>query len=437
MMMHHLGTPLDFEDSSFNSRAVDPSIDRPNNSTFSAASISTHATHTVQRVPLQPRRLGTPLDFLESGSSASTEQLQTPSEHLQHSLTLLPSWVRMSLVAHTKFPQVIRLALVVSFLSVWAHIFYMVGFLSLSATITSTVTVIGPFIIYSNIFQRICCTGMMSEVVDACSQEDVKKVMTIAEAEAKFHVANAGGPLVACGVIYFIFVRPELDERSEDAGNWLVIETSFLTLTWVFLHAFYIWGVVVLQGTCSRLLSVIAKNHVVGVVSVLRNSNLNPKEKLKQLTNDQIAMERLFASANASLSAPCMAVVIGIGFGSLSLGLEVILSARSGISPTSLVASCITAALLAGGSFSFLLAMASVHDAYDSALAPLKHSLDLINLAEEVFPGNGLSYLACLKSEMALGFNIFNQPINSRLVVSAISSFAGAMLMTIVLDQAA
>jgi len=79
--------------------------------------------------------------------------------------------------------------------------------------------------------------------------------------------------------------------------------------------------------------------------------------------------------------------------------------------------------------------MASVHGAYNNALAPLKHSLDLIDLAEEVFPGDGLSYLACLKSDMALGFEIFNEPINSKLVVSAISSFAGAVLMTVVLGQ--
>jgi len=317
----------------------------------------------------------------------------------------------------------------------FCHFFYELGFFSLPTSLALGVACACPFMAFSYIFRRICCTGLLGDLSDACDQEDVSNVMAAADAEAKFHVANAGGPLATCCAIYFFFVKPLIGERSEDYGKWLMIEMAIITALWVVMHAFYAWGTVVLQGICSKLLSIIIKNHVASIASILRDSSLSPKEKLDLLNSNQVTMQQLCASANARLSAPCMISVIGMGLGGLAAGLEVFLGARSGTSAVSLVPACVLAALLSGASFLYLYSMASVHGAYNNALAPLKHSLDLINLAEEVFPGNGLSYLACLKSDMALGFEIFNEPINSKLVVSAISSFAGAVLVTIVLGQ--
>ena len=422
MMMRPIGTPMDLASGSdlFNSRHHQ-SADRPAPTATVLAgsgSLYHHAGH----------------------NSAQDAQDLTPSDHLRRSLSLLPWWVRLSTAVNYKFPKVLRLAFVVSSLAFVCHLFYELGIFSLMTSVALFVTNLGPFLGFNYVFRGACCTGLLGDLVDACDQagdrEEVSKVMAAADAEAKFHVANAGGPLAACGAVYFVLVKPLVENRSEDYGNWLMIETAIVTVGWVSVHTFYAWGTAALLRVCSKLLSVVIKNHVASITSTLRDSSLDPKEKLSKLSSDQVSVERLFASANAALSAPCMGMVIGISLGSLSLGLEVLMSARSGESATPLVASGLMGALLAGAAFLLLFAMASVHDAYSSALAPVKHSLDLINLAQEVFPGNGLSYLACLQSEMALGFNMLDEPINSRLVVSIISSFAKAVLVAIVLGQA-
>ena len=122
-------------------------------------------------------------------------KLQSPSDHLRQSLSLLPFWVRLSTAVHVRLPQVPMFAVALIFLVMLCHFFCEPGFFSLETSMSVGVACAGPFRAFSYIFRGIRCMA------------------AAADAEAKFHVAISGGHLVTSCAIYFLFVKSLIGER--------------------------------------------------------------------------------------------------------------------------------------------------------------------------------------------------------------------------------
>lgn len=271
--------------------------------------------------------------------------------------------------------------------------------------------------------------GVLPQIVEYCKQDDaeIKRCFDRSNREQILHHLNVGG-VIACLVLLFAF-----GFQSETRGS--IIATFVLAgCFWVICHLFIFWGCVTLMRLCCFLLAVTAKTHICRIREILRSEELSPVQKLRALSEDQAAVDRIFAKANAAITAP-MVVSAGIIFGLVIIfGLNIYVDVAKAEPVSTILAQGVLLLLAIMGGFLVLVSLTSVAEEHDAEADKLHHSLDLINRAEEVFPGNGTGYLDNIHAGQSLSLKFLRVPLNGRLLGSAIFSLVATIAITVIFN---
>jgi len=170
--------------------------------------------------------------------------------------------------------------------------------------------------------------------------------------------------------------------------------------------------------------------HVRRLVSTLHEP-IARESKLRDVTNDHKRVHDLFYLCN-TMTVPMLVVIASFLFVFGVCGLDLLNQLFVGVSVREIIFHCVLGMLGIIGGTTLLQGMAVVADTYESALEELiDRDLGLINLAEEIFPNYGMSFLVDIRTAKPLSFRMVRITINGQLMISTLASVLLGIIITV------
>jgi hypothetical protein len=240
--------------------------------------------------------------------------------------------------------------------------------------------------------QHISQSRLLYLLMDYCGRQATVEAWVAADREAKFHVFNGGGVALVSALLYYLGTKPLLEGAPAAEQAYITTASVVLLISWTVGHTLIYWCILVVQRLCCALLALAGTKYVSNMASTLRDVSSAPEARVAALTQDELRVQSLFTVANDALCTPlllqCFALII------MGLAAAVGLVVRWPSATGALVVMVALVCLGVLGGVLLLKAMTHVADTFHREARTLHHALDLINLAEEVFPNNGGTFLA-------------------------------------------
>ena len=264
-----------------------------------------------------------------------------------------------------------------------------------------------------------------------CSRVD--EALEWAETEYKLHFANSGGTVVAVVLIYIAGVSPAIQGRPAEEQAAIQVCCVVFAAAWVLLH-WWFWAVVTLYRLVCSLLVIASSLHIQAVTDILHDKTKPVDDRIELLAADRTHLLGIMMRANRTIAVPVLALTGMMFLFGVVVALNIITHLDDGtktledeIIPGAL---CI---LGTAGSAILFHGTTSVADGYRNYADSLLVDARLIIRADEMFPGNGLTFLDRVATDPLFGFSIQRISLDGTLFASTMSSLALTLLITIIL----